>query len=112
MGKVRQRLGARGRSPIVMSKKRQRVLNPENVVRAIHLLKRLIHIDQNLGPREVALNRLAVTNKLQSQHIHPLEVERAFNMLVRDKIIIPIGKKRVLFMLTEYGHETIFKEQQ
>lgn len=52
MGKVRQRLGARGRSPIVMSKKRQRVLNPDNVVRAIQLLKRLIH---SIYPSRAAL---------------------------------------------------------
>lgn len=95
-----------------MGKKKHVMLDPDNVVRATVLLKRLIHIDPQLRPKEVALNRLAVTNKLMRQHIHPLEVEKALDGLVRDQIVIPLGKNRVLFMLTEYGHENIFGERE
>lgn len=91
-----------------MSIKRQIVLNPENIVRAKELLERLIHVDQKLRPNEIALNRLTVTNKLLRQDIKLEEVEKALETLVREQIIIPIGRNRSLFMLSQRGYETIF----
>lgn len=94
-----------------MSRKRQVVLNKENIVRAMELLERLIHVDQKLRPNEIALNRLTATKKLLRQDIQQQEVEKALETLVREQIIILVGRNRSLFVLSQHGYENIFSSR-
>jgi len=88
-----------------------RILNKQKVARARNLLLRLIHMERELKPNEIALNRITAENKLRRQDITRREFDCALQQMVLEGIIIELGKQSMLFLLTEFGHLYIFHDE-
>ncbi|MCL7999822.1 hypothetical protein M8994_16400 [Brucella sp. 21LCYQ03] len=88
-----------------------RLLDEQKVGRARELLMRLIHMDKELKANEIALNRITAENKLRRQDITKSEFDCALEQMVREGIIIELGKQSLLFLLTESGHRSVFQHE-